>query len=175
VAGDIEITDQTTREFYEKNKAQIRSPERLHLRHILVGTTAQTPLAEKQKARQKAEDLLKRLKAGEDFAQLAVGNSDDNGSRLKGGDLGWVLKGQTVPQFEKAAFALARPNDMSGVVESPFGFHIIQLLERQAAGAMPYEQVKDRIAGMLRQRQTQRQVEARVRELRAKGKVEVFI
>lgn len=175
LAGDVAISDQATREFYDRNKAKIRSPERLHLRHILVATTAQTPPADKQKARQKADGVLARLKAGEDFAQLAMGNSDDTGSRLKGGDLGWIVKGQSVPQFEQAAFALAKPNDMSGVVESPFGFHIIQLLERQPAGAVAYEQVKDRIAAMLKQRQTQQQVRARVRDLRAKGKVEVFL
>src|SRR6185503_18555968 len=103
---------------------------RLHLRHILVGANAKTSPADRQKARQKAEDLLKRLKAGEDFAQLAMANSDDTGSKLKGGDLGWVTRGQTPPSFEKAAFALAKPNDLSPVVESPFGFQIVQLLER---------------------------------------------
>jgi peptidyl-prolyl cis-trans isomerase C len=169
------ISEQATRDFYEKNKAKIRSPERLHLRHILIGVDAKTSPADKQKARQKAGDILKRLQEGEDFSQLAMANSDDTGSKLKGGDLGWIVKGQTVPQFEKAAFALTKPNDLSPVVESPFGFHIIQLLERQQAGAVPYEQVKDRIAGMLKERQTQQQVQARVGELRAKGKVEVFI
>jgi peptidyl-prolyl cis-trans isomerase C len=169
------VPDQAARDFYEKNKAKIRAPERLHLRHILVVANAKTSPADKQKARQKAEDLLKRLKAGEDFAQLAMANSDDTGTKLKGGDLGWVTRGQTPPSFEKAAFALAKPNDISPVVESPFGFQIVQLLERQPAGAVAYEQVKDRITAMLKERQTQQQVAARVRELRGKAKVEVFI
>jgi len=174
LAANVAVPDQAARDFYEKNKAKIRSPERLHLRHILIGINAKTSPADRQKARQKAEDLLKRIKAGEDFAQLAMG-SDDTGSRLKGGDLGWVSRGQTVPPFEKAAFALSKPNDLSPVVESPFGYHIIQLLERQAAGAVAYDQVKDRIAAMLKEKQTQQQVAARVRELRGKAKVEVFI
>src|SRR6185295_10993600 len=174
LAANVAVPDQAARDFYEKNKAKIRSPERLHLRHILIGINAKTSPADRQKARQKAEDLLKRIKAGEDFAQLAM-SSDDTGSRLKGGDLGWVSRGQTVPPFEKAAFALSKPNDLSPVVESPFGYHIIQLLERQAAGAVAYDQVKDRIAAMLKEKQTQQQVAARVRELRGKAKVEVFI
>ncbi len=175
VAANVAVTDQAARDFYEKNKARIRSPERLHLRHILVGANAKTSPADRQKARQKAEDLLKRLKAGEDFAQLAMANSDDTGSKLKGGDLGWVTRGQTPPSFEKAAFALAKPNDLSPVVESPFGFQIVQLLEREPAGAVAYDQVKERITAMLKERQTQQQVAARVRELRSKAKVEVFI
>jgi peptidyl-prolyl cis-trans isomerase C len=175
LAANVSVSDQAARDFYEKNKAKIHSPERLHLRHILIGTNAKTSPADRQKARQKAEDILKQLKAGGDFGQLAMANSDDTGSKLKGGELGWVVRGQTVPPFEKAAFALAKPNDLSPVVESPFGFHIIQLLERQPAGAVAYEQVKDRITVMLKERQTQEQVAAKVRELRGKAKVEVFI
>jgi peptidyl-prolyl cis-trans isomerase C len=175
VVPNAAVPDQVTREFYDKNKEKIRSPERLHLRHILVAANAKTPPADKQKAKQKADDVLEKLKAGEDFAQLAMSNSDDNGSKLKGGDLGWIVKGQTVPPFDQAAFALAKPNDLSPVVESQFGYHIIQLLERQAAADVPYEKVKSRIAAMLQERRTNQQVAARVRELRGKAKVEVFI
>jgi peptidyl-prolyl cis-trans isomerase C len=170
----INVTDQATREFYDKNKEKIRTPERLHVRHILIGVAANATPADKQKARAKAEDLLKQIQNGADFAKLAQENSDDTGSKVHGGDLGWIVPGQTVPAFDKAAMAL-KPNQVSPVVESPFGFHIIQLLERQPAGAVPYEQAKERIARMLKEQQAQQQVEARVRELRAKGKVEVYI
>jgi len=169
------VSDQATRDFYEKNKEKIRTPERLHLRHILIRVDPKAPAADKAKAKQKAEDLLNRLQAGEDFAQLATASSEDPGTKVRGGDLGWISKGQTPPQFENAAFALTKPNQLSGVVESPFGFHIIQLLERQPAGALPYDQVKERIGNMLKEQQAQQQVEARVRELRAKSKVEVYI
>jgi peptidyl-prolyl cis-trans isomerase C len=118
---------------------------------------------------------LKRLKAGEDFAKLAQENSEDPGSQPRGGDLGWMARGQTPPPFEQAAFALKKPNDISPVVESPFGYHIIQLLERQPAAEIPYEQVKDRLGMMLKQQQAQQQIEARVKELRSKAKVEIYI
>lgn len=175
LAQNVKVSEQAAREFYEKNKAQIHPPERLHLRHILVLADAKAPPADKAKAREKAAGLLKRLQAGEDFAKLAQESSDDVGSKPAGGDLGWIVRGQTVPAFDQAAFALTKPNELSPVVESPFGFHVIQLLERQKPGTVPYEQVKDRIAAMLKQQQAQKQVEARVRELRAKGKVETFI
>jgi len=170
------VSDQATREFYDKNKAQMQAPERVHVRHILIGTGEKASPADKQKARQKAEDVLKRLQAGEDFAKLAQENSDDPGSKIRGGDLGWLVKGQNVPPaFEKAAFALTKPNELSPVVESPFGYHVIQFVERQASGPIPYEQVKPRIAQLLQQQQAQQQLAARVRELRSKAKVEVFL
>ena len=175
VAQNVTVTEQATRDFYEKNKAQIAQPERVHLRHILIGAKPNAPAAEKEQARKKAEDLLKRIQGGEDFAKLAQENSDDPGSKPRGGDLSWMTRGQTEPTFEAAAFALKNPNELSSVVESPFGYHIIQLLERQDASTLPYEQVKERLQGMLKNQQTQQQVEARVRDLRAKGKVEVFI
>jgi peptidyl-prolyl cis-trans isomerase C len=170
------VSDQATREFYDKNKAQIQAPERVHVRHILIRADEKAPAADKKKARQKAEDILKRLQAGEDFAKLAQESSDDPGSKARGGDLGWVVKGQGVPpSFEQAAFALKKPNDLSPVVESQFGYHVIQLLDHQASGAIPYEQVKPRITQLLQQQQAQQQLAARVRELRSKAKVEVFL
>jgi peptidyl-prolyl cis-trans isomerase C len=168
------VSDQATRDFYDKNKDQIRSPDRMHLRHILVAVKAQAPAAEKEKARAKAEDLHKQLVNGADFAKLAAANSDDPGSKTKGGDLDWVSPGQAPPTLEKAAMAL-KPNEISPVVESPFGFHIIQLLERQAAAQVPYEQVKDRLAMMLKQKQAQESVQAKIKELKAKSKVDVYL
>lgn len=172
---NVNVTDQAIRDFYEKNKAQISQPERVHARHILIGVKQDAPAADKENARKKAEDLLQRIKGGEDFAKLAQENSDDPGSKPRGGDLPPFGRGQMVPPFEAATFALQKPNDLSPVVETPFGYHIIQLLERQQASTIPYEQVKDRLQVMLKNQQSQELVAARVRDLRTKGKVEVFI
>jgi peptidyl-prolyl cis-trans isomerase C len=168
------VSDQDTKDFYDKNKDQIKSPDRMHLRHILIAAGPKASPADKEKARAKAEDLRKQITGGADFAKLAEANSDDPGSKVRGGDLDWVVPGQTVPAFEKAAMAL-KPNEVSPVVESPFGFHIIQLLERQAAAQAPYEQVKDRIAFMLKQKQAQESVQAKIKELKAKAKVDVYL
>jgi len=169
------VTEQATKDFYEKNKDQIHSPERMHLRHILIAVKPDAPPADKEKAKAKAEGLLKQIQGGADFAKLAQASSDDPGSKANGGDLGWVSPGQNLPPtFEKAVQAL-RANQVSPVVETPFGFHVIQLLERQAPAAVPYEQVKDRIGMMLKQKQVQEMIQARIKELRAKGKVEVYI
>ncbi len=175
VLDTTKVTDADIKTFYDQNKDKMKQPERLHLRHILVKVDKDAPAADKQKAQAKANDLLARLKKGEDFGKLAMENSDDPGSKPKGGDLDWVAKGDTVEPFEKAAFALKAKNDISPVVLSPFGFHIIQLLDRQAEGTIPYDQVKDRISEMLKQRQAQQGVQQRIEALKAKAKVETFI
>src|SRR4028118_1899174 len=183
IAPSIQVSEADARAFYDKNQEQMKQPPRVHLRHILIKAEPNTPAAERQKARQKAEDLLSQVKNGGDFAALATANSDDPGPKPRGGDLSWVTPGQTVPASEKAAralkdpdrpspagarraapppppprpasekaaFALKTPNDLSPVVETRFGFHIIQLLEREAEKTVPFEQAKDQIGQRLRQ------------------------
>jgi parvulin-like peptidyl-prolyl isomerase len=145
------------------------------VRHILVHAEANAPAADKEKARAKAEDLLKRIQKGEDFAKLASENSDDPGSKIRGGDLPPFTHGQMVPAFDKAAFALTKLNELSPVVESPFGYHVIQLVGKEAATVAPFEMVKGQIAEFLKQKQSQQALAAHVQELRSKGKVETFI
>ena len=135
--------------------------DQVHARHILISMKSETPPEEppeggegektgeltKPQARAKAEEVLKRVRGGEDFASLAKQFSTDPGSKENGGDLGWFGRGRMVPEFEKAAFAL-QPGQISEVVESPFGFHIIKVDERrtgdpqQAADAVEREKEK---------------------------------
>lgn len=175
VLGKGQVTEQAAQDFYNKNQDKMQQPERVHVRHILVKVDEKAPAADKAKAREKAEALLARVKGGEDFAKVAQEASDDKGSGARGGDLSWVARGQTVPPFENAAFGLKNPNDMTGIVETSYGYHFIQLLERQAASTIPFEQAKGQIMQMLQQQQTQQQMEAQVNALKAKGKVEVFL
>jgi len=167
-------SDAAMKSFYDQNLEKMKQPERRHLRHILIKADKDTPAADKTKAKTKAEALLARIKKGEDFAKLAKENSDDPGSKENGGDLSWVQKGQTVPAFEQAAWTLKK-NELSPVVESPFGYHIIQLLDVQESRVMPFEEVKSRIGEFLKQKQGQDQVRAKIQDLRTKAKVETFI
>jgi len=175
VFSSVNITDAEAKAFYDKNQDKMKQPPQVHVRHILVKVDPSATDADKQKARAKAEDLLKRAQGGEDFAKLASENSDDPGSKTQGGDLSWMGPGRTVPPFDKAAFALTKPNEISPVVETDFGYHVIQLLERKEASAVPFEQAKARITEFLRQRQVQEKLQAHVEELKTKGKVETFI
>jgi peptidyl-prolyl cis-trans isomerase C len=175
LAPKAAVSDQAVRDFYDKHKTEMKVPERLHLKHILIAVNPQAQPAEREKARQKAQDILKRLQAGEDFGKLAQQYSDDPGSKTRGGDLGPIAKGQTAPQFEAAAFALKKPNDLSPVVEAPYGFQVIQLVQREEPSILAFDQVKDRIAALLKQQEVQKMFQDRATQLRAKSKVEVFI
>jgi peptidyl-prolyl cis-trans isomerase C len=175
LAPQATVADQAVQEFYEKNKGQMKVPERLHLRHILVLVDPKATPADREKAKQKAQGLLKRVQGGEDFAKVAGEASEDPGSKTRGGDIGLIARGQTAPAFETAAFALKKPNELSPVVEVNYGFEIIQLLERKEPSTVPYDQVKGRITEMLKQQQVQKLFQVRADQLRAKGKVETYI
>jgi peptidyl-prolyl cis-trans isomerase C len=178
LAPKATVSDQAVRDFYDKHKEQeMKVPERRHVRHILLTVNPKAPAAERDKARQKAQDILKRLQAGEDFGKLAEELSDDPRSKTRKGDLGWLIREQTrtVPAFGDAVFALKQPNDLSPVIEAPYGFQIVQLIERKEAGTMPFDDVKDRIAQMLKEEEVQKMIQARAQELRAKSKVEVYL
>ncbi|HEX4810758.1 MAG TPA: peptidyl-prolyl cis-trans isomerase [Bryobacteraceae bacterium] len=141
------VTDPQLLQLYNTNLDSYRVPERVHARHILIMTQGKTP-AEKAQLKAKAEDILTQLKKGANFADLAKKDSQDPGSGAKGGDLGWLARGQTVPEFEKAAFSL-KPNELSDIVESSFGYHIIQVLEHQPAHLQTFDEVKPQLVAQM--------------------------
>ncbi len=125
------VSDSELQKEYQDSIDSFRTPERVRARHILIKTQGK-PKEEAPKLKAKAEELLKQIKSGADFAELAKKNSDDPGSAVKGGELGFITRGQTVPNFEKAAFSL-KPGETSGVIETEYGYHIIQVEEKQDA------------------------------------------
>jgi peptidyl-prolyl cis-trans isomerase D len=151
VESTIQLTDQQLRREYAENLDHFRTPERVHVRHILISTEGKSD-AEKKALKSKAEDVLKQVNNGGDWVALAQKYSDDKGNADKGGDLNWVVKGQMVPEFEAAAFAL-KPKETSGIVTTQFGYHIIQVLEKDPAKVKPFEEVKDGLAADLRKQQ----------------------
>jgi len=148
--GQVEIKDGEIAEQYELQKDdRFTEPEQVRARHILVKVASGASDQEKAKARQKAEGLLAKVKAGDDFAVIAKKSSDDGGTASKGGDLGFFPHGQMAPEFEAAAFAL-EAGGLSDIVESPFGFHIIRVEEKRAAGTKPLEAARDEIVASLK-------------------------
>ena len=143
VADTIQVTDAQVQAYYNAHRDEYRTPERVHARHILL-STANKPKDEVPKIQAQAEALLKQIKSGGDFAELAKKNSQDPGSAQKGGDLGWVSRGQMVKNFEDAVFTL-KPNEISNVVTTEYGFHIIQVLEKQPAHLQTLDEVKPAI------------------------------
>jgi peptidyl-prolyl cis-trans isomerase C len=153
VIGKITIPDNEIKTYYETHPDEFKTPEMVKASHILIKVDPSKSADEKNTARAKAEDLLKKIKAGEDFSKLASEKSDDTNSKLKGGDLGFLPKGKTVKQFDDVAFSL-KPGEISGVVETQFGYHIIKVEEKKAASTEPYESVKEKISQKLLQEQS---------------------
>jgi peptidyl-prolyl cis-trans isomerase D len=143
-------TDAQLMTMYNQNQANYRVPERVHARHILIMTQGK-PAADEPKLKAKAEDLLKQLKAGAGFAKLARENSDDPGSKDKGGEY-WLTRGQMVPEFEKVAFTL-KPGQISDLVKTQYGYHIIQVLAHEDARPKPFAEAKDELIKSWKQAQ----------------------
>ena len=138
-------TDADLRRMYSQNLDSFRTPERVKVRHILLKTEGK-PASEEPKIKAQAEDLLKQIRGGADFAALAKKNSEDTGSAANGGEYpGWVTRGQTVPEFEKAAFSL-KPGQTSDLVKTQYGYHIIQVLQHEDARLRPFEEAKSELA-----------------------------
>lgn len=136
----IKASDAELRTAYESSKETYQTKEMARAQHILIKPAGTTP-AEDAAAKQKADALLQQIRGGSDFGALAKANSGDPGSAVNGGDLGLFERGQMVPEFEQAAFAL-QPGQVSDVVKSQFGYHIIKLTETRAGGLRPFEEVR---------------------------------
>ena len=144
VIKDVIATEEDQKQYYTLYKNKFSFPEQVKARHILLKFSPNISEEEKKKVKEKAELVLERLKKGEDFAELATAYSEDPSSAKKGGDLGYLQKGKMVKPFEEAAFSL-KPGQLSGIVETKFGYHIIKVEEHKEAGTKPFDEVKDSI------------------------------
>jgi peptidyl-prolyl cis-trans isomerase D len=140
---NVQISDDDLKAKYQRDIQQYEVPNRVHVEHILFMTVGK-PDAEVDEIKKKAEDVLQQLKKGAKFEDLAKKNSEDPGTKDKGGDLGWIVQGQTVPEFEKVAFSL-QPGTVSDLVKTQYGFHIIKGLAKETAHTKPFDEVKDSI------------------------------
>jgi peptidyl-prolyl cis-trans isomerase D len=142
IRQNVQISDDALKLQYQANIQQYQVPNRVHVEHILFMTVSKTTDAEVEEVKRKAEDVLKQVKKGGKFEDLAKKYSEDPGSKDKGGDLSWITQGQTVPEFEKTAFSLP-PGQVSDLVKTQYGFHIIKVLEKETAHTKPFEEVKE--------------------------------
>lgn len=168
------ISDEDARAFYEANAPLFDSGERLRASHILLRVPMEATPQQKEIVRAKAVALLARIRKGEDFAKLARENSEDKGSAGRGGQLDDFARGQMVTPFEQAAYAL-KPGEVSDVVESPFGFHIIKLIGRMPSERLQFEPTKPRIKEYVLKTRRQQHLDEFVSSLRAKARIETYI
>ena len=144
VISKVKVTDKDVEEYYKNNPKEFEKPETVKARHILIGFKGDMTEDQKKELRKKAEDVLKKAKGGDDFAQLASEYSDDPGSKTKGGELGYFPKGNMVPEFENAAFNL-KPGEISNVIETPYGYHIIKVEDKKAAEMPAFDSIKEQV------------------------------
>ena len=177
IASGVQVTHDDLQSYYNQHRDQYREPEQAKVSHILIKTPlpgADGKVDEKgvAEAQRRAEDLLKQLKAGANFEDLAKKYSEDPGSAKEGGSLGWIGKGRTVPEFEKAAFSqpIGKVGDL---VKSSYGFHIIRVDARQDAHMKTLDEVKDQIEPILKQQKAQeiaqKQAEDLLQQAKAQG------
>src|SRR2546429_5133342 len=157
IRQNVQISDDVLKQQYQTNIRQYQMPNRVHVEHILFMTVGK-PDAEVEEIKKKAEDVLKQVKKVGKFEDLAKKYSED-GSKDKGGDLGWITQGQTVAEFEKAAFSL-NAGQISDIVKSQYGFHIIKVVEKETAHTKPFEEVKDSLRANFLPTQADKQANA---------------
>lgn len=176
-AADVQVTPQDLRAYYDQHRDQYRMPEQVKVSHILIKTPLPGPdgkVDEKgvAEAQHRAEDLLKQLKSGAKLEDLAKKYSEDPGSAKQGGSLGWIGKGQTVPEFETVAFSLPK-GETSGLVKSSYGFHIIRVDDKQEAHLKTLDEVRAEIEPILKhqkgQQIVQQKADALLKQARAQG------
>ena len=178
LAASTTVTDQDLQTYYDQHREEFRVAEQVKVSHILIKTPLPAPGAKEDEkaiagARAKAEDVLKQVKAGGDFAKLAEQYSDDPGSAKSGGELGWIGRGRTVPEFEKAAYSLGK-GQTSDLVKSSYGFHIIRVEDKQQAHLKTLAEVKSEIEEKVKQQKAAHATEVAANTMLSKARTDGF-
>jgi peptidyl-prolyl cis-trans isomerase C len=173
VIQKITIPDTEVKSYYDGNPAMFTQPEQVRASHILIKVDKSADASQKELARKKIEEIQQKIKDGGDFAALAKEFSQCPSS-AKGGDLGYFRRGQMVKPFEDAAFSL-KAGEVSDIVETQFGYHIIKVVDKKAEAVMPFDEVKERLGQYLKQEKAQKEVAAYIAKLKADSKIEKFL
>ena len=173
VMKNVTVSEADLKEFYTQNKEKLMVPEQVRARHILFKVDPASAEDEKNHAKARAEAILKRAKAGEDFEKLAQAYSDDQTSKAKGGDLGYFAPGRMVPEFEGAAF-YTDPGQISDIVETKYGYHIIKVVDHKDARERSFEEVKDYIKEKLPQELIMFKVQEFIRKAAENAGMQVY-
>lgn len=165
VREQVKVPEANIEAFYKQNLSQYQTPEEVRASHILLKTEGK----DEAEVRKRAEEVLKRAKAGEDFAALAKQYSEDDSNKDTGGDLNYLARGAMVPEFEQVAFTL-KPGEISDLVKTSFGFHIIKLLDHRQATTRPLSDVRGDLEEQLKSQQAQTEAEQRAKALEGQMK-----
>ncbi len=170
--GKVQVTEQEAKDFFNSNQDKFNLPEMAHARHILITAKETEPKADKDRKRAKLVQIKKQLKDGADFAELAKQFSDCP-SKERGGDLGFFPRGQMVKPFDQAVFKMM-PGDISDIVETEFGYHLIKLEEKKPAKTVSFDEAKAKITAYLTQEKITANIEAFIAETKAKATIKIL-
>ena len=173
IADKIVVSATESKQYYDANPQLFKLPGEVKASHILIKLDPAADETQKAEARKKIEKIQQKLKNGEDFAELAK-TSSEGPSSVNGGDLGFFRRGQMVKPFEDAAFAL-KPNEISEIVQTRFGYHIIKVFEKKPEKKITYEEIQSRLEEHLKQKRVQEEVGVYLIELRKSAKIEKLI
>ena len=166
------IPEKEIKAYYESHSNLFKQPEQVQASHILIKVEPKAKESEKEDALKKIREIQKKQIKGDDFAKLAKEYSQGP-SNVKGGDLGYFKRGQMVPAFEEVAFKL-KPGEVSDIVTTRFGYHLIKVVGKKPESTVPYEEIKERLGQYLKQEKVQKEVGQLVEKLRKEAKVEIF-
>lgn len=169
-----DISEADLEQYYQANQRRLTLPEQIRVRHILITWKPMGKPDDRAYIREQMTPILERARAGEDFAALAREFSDDYATKQAGGDTGFFHRGEMAPTFEAAAFAL-EPGEISGVVETSFGVHIIRLEERRAEELLALDDIRDQLREYVLSEQTEQAVRDEIDRLKAKADIQVLI
>ena len=169
--GKVQITEQEAKDFYNSNQDKFAQPEMVHARHILINAKETEAKADKDRKRAKLVQIQKQLKGGANFADLAKQFSDCP-SKERGGDLGFFPRGQMVKPFEQAVFKMM-PGDVSDIVETEFGYHLIKLEEKKPAKTVSFDEAKAKITAYLTQEKVTANIEAFLTAAKSKATIKM--
>jgi len=173
IIDKIKIKDEELKDYYEKNISRFTSPEQVKARHILIKVPFGASLEDKAKARDKIKNILEWLKKGEKFETLAEQYSEDITSNKKGGELGYFQRGRMPKAFDDMAFSM-KPGQISDVVETDYGYHIIEVQDKREAKTKTFEEVKDSIRQQLTEEITRKKIDEFIQKIEKDSGFKVY-
>jgi peptidyl-prolyl cis-trans isomerase C len=165
---NVIVSDEEVKDYYENNNDKFLEPESLHMRYILVKFRPSEPDF-RERAKAKIEEALKKIKSGTEFAEVAWSYSDD-GSRVKGGDIGYIHRGMLPEDIERAAFSM-KEGELSDIIENDYGYHIIQVLDKRPERQIAFEEIKDKLKQTLTDSYQRERKERLIQRLREKAEI----
>jgi len=169
---DVKVSQKEVEDFYKNNPDMFKQSEQVKASHILIKVDTKADKSAKDQANKKIKEIQKKLEDGEDFVALAKEYSEGP-SNVNGGDLGYFERGRMVKPFEDVAFKL-KPGEVSDMVETPFGYHLIKVVDKKPESVVSYENAKERIAQYLEQEKKEKALKRNIEDMRQKAVIKTF-